>query len=322
MLKGIRCAVCQGEDCTNPWCEKVIDIYCEEARAKGASKETNMQQIYGPSSMGSGNPFPYQLSDLLYWVVKRKDGTMAKFVLERGETKISPTQKMIAAVQESVAQKYPSQSLSAWCDHTPKPSKPLWVSEDQRVALFVGDYQGARSAVDDFDFCIDGGDVIPLSFRKQKLMEGDEELIAKLTPHLTETYSQTRILKIDWFDRQAPKVMPEFWTTLSGAVYGDVMTCCHGGHGRSGTAFVCLLLNFAKDYDALDAIVHLRAVHCPRAIESKVQHNYINDVAKFLGREPNIVDLDTVHNYKERFMASKKPTAVRTRAMLGWEEGK
>ena len=98
------------------------------------------------------------------------------------------------------------------------------------------------------------------------------------------------------------------------------MTACVGGHGRSGTSFVCLLLNNAPDYDALDAIVHVRAVHCPRAIESIFQHEYIDDVATFLGREANAKKASSINDYKAAFWASEKPTAVATRKALGWEK--
>ena len=152
-----------------------------------------------------------------------------------------------------------------------------------------------------------------------EILSGDVNLTQTLRPYRAPRFF-SRVLKIDWEDRAAPDVLPEFWVELNKRLVGDVMTCCQGGHGRSGTALVCLLLVNAPDYDARDAIVHLRASHCPRAIESAVQHDYIDDVAKFLGREPNALAVREITDYKAAFATSEKATAVRFRELLAKEK--
>lgn len=278
----------------------------------------NQQWPY-PAAAG----FPYSLSDLKYWIIKRTDGTSVKFVLNRD--KVEEQKDYSPGLGAQIQKQIPSEAstsmnrsyaLSDFCHHTP--INPLWVSEDNAVALYVGDAPGAKKEWEKFDFVIDGGDVINLAFRKDAELAGDRKLVELASQYLTGI-PETRVLQIDWWDRKAPDLIPAFWTALSKEIKGDVMTCCQGGHGRSGTAFVCLLLNFAPDYDALDAVVHLRAVHCPRAIESKVQHMYINDVASYLGRKPNAgEELDDIKDFKKLFMESTKPTAVRTREWLKW----
>ena len=87
------------------------------------------------------------------------------------------------------------------------------------------------------------------------------------------------------------------------------MINCQGGHGRSGTALTALMMVLTPTYNCADAILHLRAVHCPRAIESKEQHEYLDKLAVSLGRKGNSGELVGVANYRERFLAIKKKAA-------------
>ena len=282
---------------------------------------------------GKGNEvFPFKLEDLVSWTVRRKDGTVSRFTLTdatkdeiRSGKGIAPSEYSHHVPETSAAARRAITSgLGNFCDHTPDLKRPIAEFDQGRgaglspVRLYVGNYSGARSEKNSFDFIIDCGDVISLWGKQaSKVLDGDEELIQALRP-LTVEYPRTRVLKIDWADRKAPDVIPSFWNELSQRIAGDVMTCCIGGHGRSGTSLVCLMLANAPDYDALDAIVHLRAVHCPRAIESIEQHEYIDEVAVQLGREGNAKLARKVKDYKAAFCASEKPTAARTRKILGW----
>lgn len=258
--------------------------------------------------------FPFTLADLAFWVIKRKDGTTAKFVI--GETKGGSSSVASTAANYTgggthlpeIATK--STSLSEYCHHTP--TTPSFVGGD--VALYVADSWGIRSMKNEFDIVIDCGDVFKVG-EQTGILAGDRELTDALSSFSTRA-KPTRFFQIDWDDRRAPDLEPEFWTRLSKLIRGDVAMNCQGGHGRSGTSFVCLLLNYAPEYTALDAITHLRAVHCPRAIESKLQHDYINTVAKYLGREANALEAEKVKDFKAAFQASKKKTALATKKML------
>lgn len=265
--------------------------------------------------------FPFKLEDLQSWTVRRTDGSVVKFTLttidvreKAEESKTAETSHVSGAVSRVT-------HLSGYCSHIPK-DPVFWIDAKDRpgvqapLGLYVGSIS-SKSVKNQFDFVVDCGNVISTWEMNDRVLEGDDALVALLAPHATATLD-TRLLKIDWLDRQAPQLAPAFWPALNKELYGDVMTCCQGGHGRSGTSFVCLLLCNAPDYDALDAIIHLRAVHCPRAIESQVQHEYINAVATYLGRKANAKELGEVHDYKGAFLAMTKPTAVATRKMLGW----
>ena len=265
----------------------------------------------GETFKGNDQVFPFKLEDLVSWTVRRTDGSVSRFTLtdsaretaSHGKTKIGggPVSEITSSYMERTQPR-----LSEFCQHTPK--DPIAEFDDKGegarfapLRLYVGDMGGARKEKDNFDFVIDGGDVISLyGSQASSVLEGDSELVLALKS-LTVFVPATRVLKLAWLDRAAPDVLPMFWVELNKHLYGDVMTCCQGGHGRSGTSFVCLLMVNAPDYDAKDAITHLRAVHCPRAIESVVQHDYINDVARFLGRKENAHEVKTIKDYKVEF---------------------
>lgn len=281
------------------------------------------KQMQTQDTLKSGN-FPFKLENLKSWTLKRTDGTVTKFVLSSTALVGTKTESGISRLplSSSQTQNRTVSGYGSYCAHTPG-SIPSAIFErpEGPLKLWVANMSGARTTKDKFEFVIDAGDIISLYSGNytSKLLDGDPELVAALNPYGVEI-PKTRLLKIDWNDRAAPDVIPEFWTRLNEIIYGDVMTCCVGGHGRSGTTFTCLLLNNAPDYDALDAIIHLRAVHCPRAIESIVQHEYINDVATYLGREANAKQASQISDYKAAFMNSTKPTAIATRKYLGWDK--
>ena len=276
--------------------------------------------------------FPFRIEDLKSWTIKRTDGTVTKFILSNSVTSsknANTNDDDITALTlpggAYSGYRKSNYNLAGYCSHTPG-KEPLVTftrppdSPVDYLSLWVGNMGGAKITKDAFNFVIDCGDIFTLWQTKgQDTLSGDSQLAEALNP-FTKQYSLTRVLKVDWDDRAAAPLHPQFWEELNKLIYGDVMTCCVGGHGRSGTAFVSLLLANAPDYDALDALVHCRAVHCPRAIESVAQHEYINEVAKYFGREENAKESSKIQNYKAAFLASKKPTAIRTREELKWLE--
>lgn len=274
-----------------------------------------MQAQQTQQTSGKQAAFPFKLEDLHSWTVRRTDGTVTKFILSHSAIRsANDTDVRTGTVAGQIT------SMAAYCTHKPGDT-PIAEFERKGTAplrFWIGNMSGARATKDGFDFVIDTGDILNQWSLADPTLTGDPELTELLNPFVAAP-PPVRVLKIDWDDRAAPNVVPEFWTELNKQLYGDVMTCCVGGHGRSGTSFVCLLLNNAPDYDALDAIVHVRAVHCSRAIESVSQHEYINDVAKFLGRAENAKSANSVKDYKAAFLASKKSTAIATRKMLGWK---
>ena len=84
------------------------------------------------------------------------------------------------------------------------------------------------------------------------------------------------VLKLDWIDRSAPPVGWEFWRALRNMFQPkwNVVACCIGGHGRTGTCLAALLIE--DGMSAKDAIEQVRTVHCKDAVESQVQEWYLS----------------------------------------------
>lgn len=247
--------------------------------------------------------FPFALEDIKAWFVRRKDGTIIKYSLVHD----NPNRRM--TIVGATSSTTPKQSYSAWCDHK---STPLPVFAHQGLELRIADSAGAKSAFNTAseDLIIDAGGVIT-EWSLKPLVGGNSMALANaLNPYVDVIIPE--VLTLHWADRQAPDFHPQFWIELADQLLNRaaakaplepyrMLINCQGGHGRSGTGLVCLMM-YLSDYNALDAITHLRAIHCPRAIESKIQHDYIDAFAQYLGREANAGEAELVKNYRERFL--------------------
>lgn len=259
--------------------------------------------------------FPFTLSDLKGWIIKRKDGTEIHYTVNR-----TAPQGAIQKIASTTGTTYvPANdhhyNFGDWCDHTP--TKPIFTFANGS-RLFVGDAPGSRKVATRMDYIIDGGAVFSDAAMEQLAgVVGDPDLVAIANAH---RQFPIQALQIDWTDRQAPELAPSFWPALLAYIEakpGDIMVSCQGGHGRSGSSAVCLMMA-GSDYTAKEAIIHLRALHCPRAIESKVQHEYLGEVSAHLGRPDDHKEVEDIKDYKAAFQALAKtsPTAARYLAQL------
>lgn len=270
--------------------------------------------------------FPFTISDIVGWVIKRKDGTVIKYNLVTSDDIKKRAVGLSIVKPGGYSQTWNAggkkSSYSAWCDHEPHPDKkdpPIFAADG--IALWIGDCIGARKVKSEFDVCIDGGNVLDVPGEHDlPILYGDPGLKSKLSRFLTvEPKTETsslgpRILKIRWADRAIPPVKPEFWSALLTELRAErdrrkltpadplrVMTICMGGHGRSGTAAASLIMCLS-DYTPLDALTHVRAMHCARAIESKAQHEYLNTLAASLGRSEDALEAEKVPSFKDRLL--------------------
>lgn len=93
----------------------------------------------------------------------------------------------------------------------------------------------------------------------------------------TSTYPD--VVTLAWPDMTAPThVGYRFWERLRDLLPQDTAVCCMGGHGRTGTALAALLVADGEDPEV--AIKRVRKEHCPRAIETIQQEQYIKGLAK------------------------------------------
>ena len=92
---------------------------------------------------------------------------------------------------------------------------------------------------------------------------------------------------LDWADFGPAPVTVEFWkgflTLMRKEKIHDVLVCCTGSHGRTGTALAAFLLAGGQCKDAFIAIEKVRQRHCIEAVESSRQVAYLILVAKHLG---------------------------------------
>lgn len=98
---------------------------------------------------------------------------------------------------------------------------------------------------------------------------------------------QGRIILIDWADGSVPDMTEEYWRNILQELEKirssldkdklNILVCCVGGHGRTGTALAILAaLTGVAPEDPAD-FIHER--YCYRAIETRSQCSYIKKIA-------------------------------------------
>lgn len=105
----------------------------------------------------------------------------------------------------------------------------------------------------------------------------------------------TPVISILWPDYSVPTISRTTWLDIIEAIEDfaeqskheavDVLFCCQGGHGRTGTALsiVCSLLGIIPENE--DPVKWVRAKYCKKAVESDAQLNYLELIAGRLTKE-------------------------------------
>jgi hypothetical protein len=86
-------------------------------------------------------------------------------------------------------------------------------------------------------------------------------------------------IRLDWSDYDVPSLDTQFWYDLYDYIVekkAKTLVFCVGGHGRTGTAMACLLV--ASGYTADESIAIVRENYCKKAIESKLQEQYVHEI--------------------------------------------
>lgn len=265
--------------------------------------------------------FPFSLDDIRGWIIKRKDGIIVRYTLTNAQdlAKTQSSPNVTVGTGNWFTSKKSYSSFSDWCDHCPDPANPPVFQKDG-IALYIADAPGARKSYSKFDVAIDGGNALTVAGEHDLPFLFGDPMFNRLNRFVNKTgykpEGNTKILKIRWYDRAAPPVAPTFWPNLLAMLQDlrkkenkerlNVLTICQGGHGRSGSALVALMMCLEESYTPLDALTHIRALHCARAIESKEQHEYLNELAKLLKREPDALDAEEVKSFKARLLAEDK----------------
>lgn len=273
--------------------------------------------------------FPFTPKDIVGMVIKRTDGSSIRYNFNTSVNFPAPGKGTAPAYTPSGSGSYHTtppaswqqpaaqRSLSAYCKHDPTP-EPIFAAKN--VELYIADAQGCRTYYDKYDVVLDCGDILSDFQISSNPLKGDPTLIDVVKPHI---YQRAQVLQIKWADRASPLLYPKVWLELAKYFQAEgtpkrplrVLTACQGGHGRSGTSLTALMMALST-YDPLDAITHLRAVHCARAIESAVQHKYLNLVGEELGRTANAEEAEKITDFRARFMTLTSPEAKVYQARL------
>jgi hypothetical protein len=149
------------------------------------------------------------------------------------------------------------------CNH-----RPHCVLKGDKWDISCGTGHSIRSKIGDFTLllnCANGGSYVPKHIIPIKLKR---DYNAKMNE-----------IRLDWDDYSVPSLDVQFWYDLYEYIVANnahVLVFCVGGHGRTGTAMASLLV--ASGYTAQESIKILRENYCQKAVESKLQEQYVHQV--------------------------------------------
>jgi len=99
-----------------------------------------------------------------------------------------------------------------------------------------------------------------------------------------DAWMHPRFVRIPVRDFDAPIYPESFWTALIEGLHQladeqaeplNVLVCCQGGHGRTGTALAVLAHRLLA---VPNPIEYVRMVYCEKAVESLAQVEYVEDI--------------------------------------------
>lgn len=132
--------------------------------------------------------------------------------------------------------------------------------------LIYGARGGALVKTDHLDLIIDLAGMVKLP--PSSFVKSAPRRFARLK-HIGPEY-----IRLDWPDMTAPgSIGIRFWQTLRDLLPQHTCIACVGSHGRTGTAMAALLI--ADGMVPELAIAAVRGKHCLRAIETKLQEDYL-----------------------------------------------
>lgn len=123
----------------------------------------------------------------------------------------------------------------------------------------------------------------------ERLVIGDEKKFASLRSHVIQP-REIEELRLDWTDGGIWPSGISFWRELFDICkannYTDIVFCCLGGHGRTGTALVSFLIaNSAYEpVMSLNYTSELNKRYCFQAVETKAQEQYLDCLETENGR--------------------------------------
>lgn len=139
----------------------------------------------------------------------------------------------------------------------------------------------------DVDLIVDFGGVFTGKSGKQTIVtiSPNEEMRLALEAFVKKFPDR---LAIKWPDFGSLQVEPEFWPELFNQLpEGNILFCCQGGHGRSGTALAAILIA-VSGFNNHDAVEFLRNAHCESVVETDSQEKMLAELAVYFGTAQEI----------------------------------
>lgn len=206
----------------------------------------------------------------------------AKKVHLGGETTTQPTQSPVtkAPATQAAAPGWSSNSSAAYssggykCGLTHKGQNVVFDIGGKRLAGATADnipWHSASLVLDCTGTTYSSTPKTPGKF----ITSGSDEFI-----NLNKYMPNPQVIKLDWPDMSAPHLLPlEFWRELFELLpTGLTVACCVGSHGRTGTLMTALTMASGALTVADVAMLHIRSIHCPYAVESYSQIDYLYEL--------------------------------------------
>ena len=179
------------------------------------------------------------------------------------------------------------------CDH--EGDTPVFAIGEMN--FFGADSKGAGKGAWGKDAIIDCAGVAPKP--ASQFIDSNQRKYRQLNSKPTRDY-----IRLHWQDYGTPPVGRDFWIRLLGLLpkEGNILVCCMGSHGRTGTAMACLMVA-SNLWTASEAIDYVRRNHCEEAIETAAQETYIESIQT---REQALKDIEHLAANHEKYLSKRR----------------
>lgn len=189
--------------------------------------------------------------------------------------------------------------------HVHKGDKVIYEKDGKQ--LFAGNGRGVNEYLPNWELIIDLAN--NLGWGKEGTIKSrSAKRFDVLKKYVTEKSLTAEILQLDWPDGGVIPASLDFWLHLWKLLPPRTVMMCIGGHGRTGTCMVALMVAAGEDY--YWALEKVRTDHCDRAVETLNQALYLHNLyQQMLIRELTVAeksgDQDQIAFFEKEITYSK-----------------
>ena len=126
-----------------------------------------------------------------------------------------------------------------------------------------------------WDLIIDLAGVVTIPRPSEFIRNDSPKRFHGLKPYLdVDEPLPSEVLRLFWTDMSIPPCGVDFWIKLWEMLPEKTVIACMGGHGRTGTCIVSLMIAAGEDF--YEALEHVRKEHCHKAVETLSQEKYLH----------------------------------------------